>query len=82
MASGDYKGLPLAWLTTELENWKAAHTALSLNESYSVTKAGITKQLTRADMMTVRQTMRDIQAEIDRQNSVSRPRVSYPDFRS
>lgn len=79
MASSDYSGLPLAWLTAELERWKAAHSALANAASYEIASAGSSRKLTRVDLAMVRQTMRDLQVEIDRQNNVSQPRCSYAD---
>ena len=80
MAAGDYYGQDLAWLGTELTAWKAAHTALASAASYQIGSGGSSRQLTRVDLPMVRATMRDLKAEIDRQNSVSRPRTSYPDL--
>jgi len=77
MGSGAYYGLPLAWLTAELEKWKTAHSALAGGQSYEI--AG--RSLTRVDLPFVQSVLRDIQAEITRQADTSKPqRVSYADF--
>jgi hypothetical protein len=76
-----YYGQSLAWLTTELEKWKAAHSALSTGEDYEVSVNGVTRRLTRfKDLRLVQDAMFQIKSEIDRQGGTARPRVSYPIF--
>ncbi len=62
-----YYGQDLNWLTAELENWKKAHTALSLGQTIVI--AGRT--LTRVDLPYVQGVLFAIKAEIDRQNTAA-----------
>lgn len=66
---GDYYGLPLDWLRTELESWKTAHSALSTSASYEIASGQESRRLTRTDLPMVRDTLRALGAEIRRQEA-------------
>lgn len=69
VTAGDYYGLPLDWLRTELESWKAAHTALSTSASYEIASGQDSRRLTRTELPMVRDTIRAIASEVRRQEA-------------
>jgi hypothetical protein len=78
MAIGAFYGLPLATLRSHLEAYLAAHLAIAGGQQYSV--AG--RQLTRANLPYVQETIRSLQQEILRQEGRQKGRVTYADVRS
>lgn len=78
MTQGIFYGLPLATLRTHLETYLTAHLAIATGQQYSV--AG--RQLTRANLPYVQDTIKELQREIMRQEGRLKPRCTHADVRT
>ena len=79
MNLGVFEGQDLTWLTTLRTQLRDAILAVALARTHSI--AG--RSVTREDLPTLKTSLREVQAEIDRQNgttSASLPSVIVADF--